>query len=105
MAALPRCVELDRIAEPSLDFVIYFLEFPSSTIQCIALHPAFCGTRVARACIPQPFVLGLHGMQVTHAFEDEGKVGVELIDSEQTPPPSLKLRKESAPDVRPTYNR
>ena len=58
-----------------------------------------------RACIPQPFVLGLHGMQVTHAFEDEGKVGVELIDSEQTPPPSLKLRKESAPDVRPTYNR
>jgi hypothetical protein len=58
-----------------------------------------------RACIPQPFALGRHGMQVTVAFEDEGKVGVELIDSEQTPPPSLKLRKESAPAVRPTCMR
>jgi hypothetical protein len=39
-------------------------------------------------------------MQVTVVFADEGKVGVELIDSGQTPPPSMKLRRECALDVR-----
>jgi O-acetyl-ADP-ribose deacetylase (regulator of RNase III) len=38
--------------------------------------------------------------QITVVFGDEGKVGVELLDSGEVPPPSIKLRRECAPEVR-----
>ena len=39
-------------------------------------------------------------LQVISVFADEGKVGLELLDSEQTPPPQIKVRTECAPLVR-----
>ena len=37
--------------------------------------------------------------QVIAVFADEGKVGVELLDSGLTPPPSIKVKIEIAPNV------
>ena len=56
------------------------------------------GVRVClfvRACVCLTAPLS----QVITVFADEGKVGVELLDSGLTPPPSIKVKIESAPNI------
>ncbi len=55
----------------------------------------WCVCLFVRACV----CLTASLLQVITVFADEGKVGVELLDSGLIPPPSIKVKIESAPNI------